>query len=117
MIRAVFVALGWVGLLGSQAVLANDGSGQGIEQFLPLLAMIVIFGAIFYFMLIRPQRRRQQEMNKLMEGLKRGDNVVTAGGIHGEIESIGDTSAVLVLDDGSKLRMLKTSIVRKVEKS
>jgi preprotein translocase subunit YajC len=66
--------------------------------------------------LIRPQRRRQQQMTTLIEGLKRGDTIVTAGGIHGEIDSIGDTSVVMTLEDGSKLRMAKTSIVRKLDK-
>jgi len=117
MIRAILVALGWVALLGSQVVVAQESSAPGgITDFLPLLILIVVFGGIFYFMLIRPQRRRQQEMNQLIESLKRGDKVITAGGIHGEIESIGDTSAVLTLEDGSKLRMAKTSIVRKAEK-
>jgi len=117
MIRAILVALVWVVGLGSQVVLAQEASTPGgITDFLPLLILIVVFGGIFYFMLIRPQRRRQQEMNQLIESLKRGDKVITAGGIHGEIESIGDTSAVLTLEDGSKLRMAKTSIVRKLDK-
>lgn len=98
--------------------LAEDGTAAtpGISDFLPLIILIVVFGGIFYFMLIRPQRRRQQQMATLIEGLHRGDTVVTAGGIHGEIDSIGDTSIVLNLEDGSKLRMAKTSIVRKTEK-
>jgi len=118
MIRAILGAIGWMVLLGSRAF-AQEATGTGtggITDFLPLLILIVVFGGIFYFMLIRPQRRRQQQMNQLMEGLKRGDSVITAGGIHGEIESLGDTSVVLTLEDGSKLRMAKTSIVRKGEK-
>jgi preprotein translocase subunit YajC len=77
---------------------------------------LVAFGAIFYFMLIRPQRKRQQQMNDLVGSLKRGDKIITAGGIHGDIDSVGDTSVVLVLEDGAKLRMAKTSIVRKRDK-
>jgi len=118
MMRVVLGAIGWIAILGSR-VFAQEGTGTGsggITDFLPLLILIVVFGGIFYFMLIRPQRRRQQQMNQLIEGLKRGDKVVTAGGIHGEIESIGDTSSVLILEDGSKLRMAKTSIVRKADK-
>ncbi|MCK5828112.1 preprotein translocase subunit YajC, partial [Candidatus Bipolaricaulota bacterium] len=57
-----------------------------------MLILFAVFGAIFYFMLIRPQRKRQAKMTELMGGLKRGDGVVTAGGIHGEIDSIGDTT-------------------------
>jgi preprotein translocase subunit YajC len=118
MIRAILGAIGWVALLGSQAAFAQEATGTtpGITDFLPLVILIVVFGGIFYFMLIRPQRRRQQQMGALIEGLHRGDGVITAGGIHGEIDSIGDTSVVLTLEDGSKLRMSKTSIVKKREK-
>jgi len=117
MIRMFLGAIGSMMLLGSQVVYAQQGTGTGgVADFLPLLILIVVFGGIFYFMLIRPQRRRQQQMNQLIDSLKRGDRVVTAGGIHGEIESIGDTSVVLIIEDGSKLRMAKTSIVRKSEK-
>jgi preprotein translocase subunit YajC len=119
MIRAVLGAIGWITLLGSRAAVAQTGTGTGtggIAEFLPLLILIVVFGGIFYFMLIRPNRRRQQQMSQLIDSLKRSDRVITAGGIHGEIDSIGDTSVVLTLEDGSKLRMAKTSIVRKQEK-
>lgn len=117
MIRAILGALGWVALLGSQVAFSQTSTApSGITDFLPLLILIVVFGGIFYFMLIRPQRKRQQQMTQLIDSLKRGDAVVTAGGIHGEIESIGDTSAVLTIEDGSKLRVAKSSIVRKQDK-
>lgn len=85
-------------------------------DYLPLVILLVAFGAIFYFMLIRPQRKRQQQMNDLIGGLKRGDQVTTAGGIHGEIDSIGDTSVVLILEEGAKIRIAKTSIARRRDK-
>jgi len=92
-------------------------AGQSFfEQYGMLIIMLVAFGLIFYFMLIRPQRKRQQEMNSLLAGLKRGDKVVTAGGIIAEIDSIGDTSVVLTLEEGAKMRMSKMSIVRKLDK-
>ena len=120
-VLATWMAVGWQWIARAQEVsgegTAESGGGSPIfGDFFPLLILLVVFGGIFYFMLIRPQRRRQQQMNQLMEGLKRGDSVITAGGIHGEIESLGDTSVVLTLEDGSKLRMAKTSIVRKGEK-
>jgi preprotein translocase subunit YajC len=106
-------------LLLGVAALAQDAGGTTagtMEQFLPLIVLLVAFGAIFYFMLIRPQRKRQQQMNDLVGSLKRGDKVITAGGIHGEIESVGDTSVILILEDGAKLRIAKTSILRKRDK-
>jgi len=95
---------------------STSTTSSGISQYLPLVILLVAFGAIFYFMLIRPQRKRQQEMNSLLSGLKRGDKVMTAGGIIAEVDSIGDTSVVLLLEEGAKLRMAKASIVRKLEK-
>ena len=85
-------------------------------SWISMLMLFAVFGAIFYFMLIRPQRKRQTKMNELIAGLKRGDLVVTAGGIYGEVDSIGDNTAVLILEDGAKLKMAKASIVQKREK-
>ncbi|MBC7169905.1 preprotein translocase subunit YajC [Candidatus Bipolaricaulota bacterium] len=80
-----------------------------------LVVMLVAFAAIFYFLLIRPQRRRQKEHRDLLGSLKRGDRVVTAGGIMGTIEEMSDDSVVLVVEEG-KLRLSKGSIVDKVRK-
>jgi len=95
---------------------AETTSGSGGLDYLFLPVMLILFGGIFYFMLIRPQRKRQKQMTEMAESLKRGDRVMTAGGIHGEIESVGDTSVVLLLEEGSKLRMAKSSVIRKLEK-
>ncbi len=118
-----FVACGVLLLVLSGAAWAQEVEGAststsatGLSSYLPLIILLVAFGAIFYFMLIRPQRKRQQEMNNLLSGLKRGDKVMTAGGIIAEVDSIGDTSVVLILEEGAKLRMAKASIVRKLDK-
>ncbi len=81
-----------------------------------LVVILAVFGAVFYFMLIRPQRKRQNKHNELISSLKRGDSVVTAGGIYGEIDSISDTSIVLTVEDGGKIRLAKSSIVDKQTK-
>ena len=98
---------------GGLGGLASAFGGGSLSSMLILFA---VFGAIFYFMLIRPQRKRQAKMTELMGGLKRGDGVVTAGGIHGEIDSIGDTAVVLTLEDGAKLKVAKSSVVQKRDK-
>jgi len=89
------------------------GAGSSVVS---LVVILGVFAAVFYFMLIRPQRKRQSKHNELVSGLKRGDNIITAGGIYGEIESIGDTSVVLKLEDGGKIRLAKSSIVDKAAK-
>lgn len=108
-----------MGALGQEvegAASTPTGGQSWLQEYGMLIIMLVAFGLIFYFMLIRPQRKRQQEMNNLLAGLKRGDKVMTAGGIIGEIDSIGDSSVVLTLEEGAKLRMSKMSIVRKIDK-
>ncbi len=88
----------------------------GTESLMSLVILLVVFAAVFYFLLLRPQRRRQKEHQQLMASLKRGDRVVSAGGIHGTIDKLDDDTAILVLEDGTKLRMAKASIVDKVRK-
>jgi len=120
-VLATWLTVGWQWLVLAQEVsgegTAETGGGSPIlGDFFPLILLLVVFGGIFYFMLIRPQRKRQAKMNELLGGLKRGDGVITAGGIHGEIDSIGETAVVLVLEDGGKIKIAKTSIVQKREK-
>ena len=98
---------------------SGDGTTDGTSALggmTPLLIMLAVFGAIFYFMLIRPQRKRQAKMNELVGGLKRGDRVITAGGIHGEVDSVGESSFVLTLEDGAKMRVAKASVTQKRDK-
>ncbi len=77
-----------------------------------LVILVLMFGA-FYFLMIRPQRKRQSEHQKLVEDLQQGDKVITIGGIFGEIDSIGEQDFVLKVEDGSKVKFLKNSIMGK----
>ena len=95
---------------------ATDGATSSFGSLPSMLILFAVFGAIFYFMLIRPQRKRQAKMKDLIGGLKRGDPVITAGGIHGEIDSLGDTAVVLILEDGAKLKVSKSSVVQQRDK-
>lgn len=67
-----------------------------------LLPLILIF-AIFYFLLIRPQQKRQKQRNAMLQELKRGDKVVTIGGIHGTISDITEEKVTLKVSDTNKL--------------
>ena len=95
---------------------ATDGATSSFGSLPSMLILFAVFGAIFYFMLIRPQRKRQTKMKELIGGLKRGDRVITAGGIHGEIDSLGDTAVVLILEDGAKLKVSKSSVAQQRDK-
>jgi len=116
----LLLGIGVVGLAQEVSGEGTDGDGAtsalGGSSWTSMLILFAVFGAIFYFMLIRPQRKRQAKMTELIGGLKRGDLVITAGGIHGEIDSIGDTAVVIILEDGAKLKVAKSSVVQKRDK-
>ena len=78
-----------------------------------ILIFIVLIFAVFYFLMIRPQRKRQSEHRNLVEHLQKGDKVVTIGGLYGEIDSVDDMEVVLKVEDGSRLKFLRSSIMGK----
>jgi len=74
------------------------------------LIMIVLLFAIMYFFMIRPQQKRQKEIQKMREGLKVGDKVVTAGGILGKIKDVNDTSFTIEIADNVRIKVDKASV-------
>ncbi|GBC76015.1 hypothetical protein HRbin07_00208 [bacterium HR07] len=87
------------------------------ESWITLIIMLGLMMVFFYFFLVRPQRKRQQEHQALIESLRRGDEVVTIGGIYGKIVKIEkDYITLQVNDEGTTMRVLKESITQK-EKS
>lgn len=79
-------------------------------NFLHMLPMLILFIAVFYFLLIRPQQKRAKEQKKLMSGIGVGDEVMTAGGIIGRVVSLKDNYAVLTIAKGVNITMQKGSI-------
>lgn len=79
-----------------------------LMSFLPLLLVIIIF----YFFMIRPQMRRQKETRKFREGLKKGDKVVTTGGIYGKVSEIKDTFIILEIAKDVEIKVDKNGIIR-----
>lgn len=75
-----------------------------------LIIFVVLLVAIFYFLIIRPQRRQQKRHQELMQELKRGDKVITTGGIFGVVESLSDDSVVLKIESGATIRVARNSI-------
>ncbi len=74
------------------------------------IIMMVAIIAIFYFFMIRPQQKKQKEIQRAREAMKNGDKVVTAGGIYGKIKEIGDTYMLIEVSDGVKIRVDKASV-------
>ncbi len=113
MSRMVLFITGLLVLLLGVAAFGQEAAPAAGSSVISLVGILAVFGAVLYFMLIRRQRKRHTQRTSLVTGLKRGDNIVTAGGIYGEIDSIGDTSIVITLEDGGKIRLAKSSIVSK----
>jgi preprotein translocase subunit YajC len=72
--------------------------------------MIVLFFLIMYFLMIRPQQKKQKEIQKMREALKTGDKVITAGGIHGKIKEINDATFSVEIAEGVRVKVDKASV-------
>jgi len=91
------------------------GEPEGGFDWTIIVFLVALFG-LMYFVLIRPQRKRQKEHQRLVEELKRGDRVLTAGGIYGQVESISDDSVVLKVESGTTIRVAKGSVALRRER-
>ena len=85
---------------------ANGETASPLFQFLPL---ILIFG-IFWFLLIAPMRKRQKAQQEMINNLKKGDRVITSGGIYGEVISVKDEVLTLKLAENLKIRVAKSAV-------
>ncbi|MBI4227988.1 MAG: preprotein translocase subunit YajC [Candidatus Omnitrophica bacterium] len=82
-----------------------------VNPLVNLMPALFLFG-VMYFLLIRPQQRRQQEHAKLVAALKKHDEVVTIGGVHGTILNVKEQTVILRVDDQAKLEVDKTAVAR-----
>jgi preprotein translocase subunit YajC len=85
----------------------NQGEGPG------LMSNVILFGSIiliFYFMIIRPQQKRAKERQKLIDSMKKGDKVVTSGGMYGTIAGLDDKTVLLQIADNVKVKLDRGSI-------
>ena len=94
-------------LLQAAAPAAGQQAGGGWSFWL----MIILMFVIMYFFMIRPQRKQQKELEKFRNELKKGDKVITAGGIYGTVGEIEEKTILLKVDGDVKLRVDKSSIV------
>jgi len=85
---------------------AEQAQGGGFSIFIPLILMFLIF----YFLLIRPQQKKVKQHKEMLASLRKGDRVVTAGGIHGTITSISDNTVTLEIAPKVKIKVQKGSI-------
>ncbi|OGS21293.1 MAG: preprotein translocase subunit YajC [Elusimicrobia bacterium RIFOXYA2_FULL_39_19] len=98
-----------ISLLYAQTPGAVAGDPAG--AFSSIIPFVVIF-FIFYFLLIRPQQKKDKEHKKLLNALKKGDNVVTSGGIYGSIISVKPDVVEMKIDENTKIQILKSAIAQ-----
>ena len=88
-------------------------SRQGISQFIPLILIFIIF----YFFLIRPQQKRVKDHKTMVESLKRGDEVITSGGIIGTVERVMEDDRIEVLiEENTKVQIIRSTITSLLQK-
>ncbi len=83
-----------------------QGGGSGWVKFLPWILILVVF----YFFMIRPQMKKAKKEREFRENIQKGDQVVTIGGIHGKITEVKDSSVILSLEDGNRIRVEKNAL-------
>jgi preprotein translocase subunit YajC len=94
-------------LLGAPQGGAENASPLGaLGGFLPLIAIF----AIFYFLIIRPQNKKQKDTQKMLSALKKGDRIVTIGGIHGVIQTVKENTVIVRVDDTTKLEFSRSAV-------
>jgi preprotein translocase subunit YajC len=92
--------------MGQAPQMQGQPAPSPIVSFIPIILMFLIF----YFLLIRPQQKRQKEHEKMITELKKNDEVVTTGGIHGTIVNVKDKTFIVRVDDNVKLEISKSAI-------
>ena len=98
-------------LLQTQA--QPQGEPTFFQQYSFLILMILIF-VVMYFFMVRPQQKKQKEVVKWRESLKKGDRIVTVGGIYGTVAEVKDTFLVVEIDANVKIRVDKSSVVKDI---
>jgi len=85
----------------------SDGKGGSGMTMLLMIGAIIL---VFYFFMIRPQQKKQKQMQNFRDALKRGDKIITIGGIHGKITDVQEGTFIIEVEDGTKLKIEKAAV-------
>ena len=91
-------------------LLQASGSGNATGSMISTLVTFGLVFVIFYFLIIRPQNKKQKDAQKMIEAVKKGDKVVTAGGIHATVYTVKEKTVILKVDDDTKMEFSKSAI-------
>ena len=95
-----------------QAQAAAGGQAGAANSSWSMWIMLILIFVVMWFFMIRPQRKQQKELQKFREGLKKGDKVVTVGGIYGTVQEVKEKTLLLEVDSNVKIRVDKNSVVK-----
>jgi preprotein translocase subunit YajC len=84
----------------------GDSTTGLLGSLLPFLLIILVF----YFLILRPQQKRQKERQKLLQSIKKGDKVITSGGMHGVIEGLDDKTVLIKIADNTKVKVERSAV-------
>lgn len=104
----MMTSLAFLYLMGQPAGTTTGGQGNALITFLPLILVFVVF----YFFMIRPQMKKQKEMTNYRSSLKRGDKVITTGGIYGRVYEVKDNYIMMDAGGDVKLKVDKSALVK-----
>ena len=90
-------------------LLQSGGTQSGGSGWSMLIMMLALF-VIMYFFMIRPQQKKQKEVQKMRESLKVGDRIITSGGVYGKIKEIEDTAIIVEIAEGVRVKVDKASV-------
>src|SRR5881409_4177978 len=94
------------------AYAAGAPPGGGAQSMLPTIIMIASMLAIFYFLLLRPQQKQKQEREQMLSSIKKGDRIVTTGGLHGTVTGLGEHTVTVRVADQVKLEFDRSAVGR-----
>jgi preprotein translocase subunit YajC len=86
--------------------LQTDGMSGLVSSLLPFLLIILVF----YFLILRPQQKRQKERQRLLESVKKGDKIITSGGMHGTVEGVEDKTVLVKIADNIKVKVERSAV-------
>ncbi|MDR3275801.1 MAG: preprotein translocase subunit YajC [Treponema sp.] len=88
---------------------AGEGAATGGSLLTTIIPFALVIG-IFYFLIIRPQNKKQKDTQRMLSAIKKGDKIVTIGGIHGTIYTVRDDSVIVKVDDGTKIEFSRSAV-------
>lgn len=94
----------------------GGATGQGAGGFTSLIPIILMF-VIFYFLLIRPQQKKSKEQREMINQLKKGDRIVTSGGLHGRITATGEQTMTVEIADKVRVKITRGSVAQVIQSS